>query len=75
MALDVPDGTPDRGKGVVILSIILMILVILATITRIMSKVIAHQNWWWDDLFAILSVVSPFSRIDTYQTPNKHKES
>ncbi|KAE8360260.1 hypothetical protein BDV27DRAFT_42955 [Aspergillus caelatus] len=57
MALDVPDGTPDRGEGVVILSIILMVLIILATITRIMSKIIAHQNWWWDDLFAILSVI------------------
>ncbi|KAB8264370.1 hypothetical protein BDV32DRAFT_145618 [Aspergillus pseudonomiae] len=57
MALDVPDSTPDRGQGVAILSIILMVLIILATVTRIMSKVVAHQNWWWDDLFAILSVV------------------
>lgn len=75
MALDVPDGTPDRGEGVVILSIILMVLITLATITRIMSKIIAHQNWWWDDLFAILSVVSSLVGTNVYSIPNNDQEN
>ncbi|KAI1348230.1 hypothetical protein F5Y01DRAFT_317958 [Xylaria sp. FL0043] len=55
MALDVPDGTPDRGPGLVALCIVLMIFVTTATIGRIASKVVMKQYWWWDDFFALLS--------------------
>ncbi len=58
MALHVPEGTPDRGPGVVVLCIILMILVTIATIGRIASKFVMKQYWWWDDFFALLSLVS-----------------
>ncbi|KAI1826123.1 hypothetical protein F4861DRAFT_537481 [Xylaria intraflava] len=56
MALDVPAGTPDRGPGLVALCIFLMVLVILAIVGRIASKFIVRQYWWWDDLFALLSL-------------------
>ncbi|KAI0189870.1 hypothetical protein F4808DRAFT_445268 [Astrocystis sublimbata] len=54
--LDVPPGTPDRGPGIVVLCIVLMILVTLATIGRVVSKVVMRQYWWWDDFFALLSL-------------------
>jgi hypothetical protein len=57
MALDVPEGTPDRGHGVVQICIALMILTTLSTALRIVSKVVVKQDWWWDDFFAILSLV------------------
>ncbi|KAI1813019.1 hypothetical protein GGS20DRAFT_500455 [Poronia punctata] len=56
MALDVPEGTPDRGPGLVALCVVLIVLTTLATIGRIISKFIVKQYWWWDDLFAILSL-------------------
>ncbi|KAI2615011.1 hypothetical protein GGR54DRAFT_315541 [Hypoxylon sp. NC1633] len=55
MALDVPVGTPDRGPGLVILCSLLIPLVTIVTITRIASKIIVKQRWWWDDFFALLS--------------------
>ncbi|KAI0392746.1 hypothetical protein F5Y17DRAFT_342784 [Xylariaceae sp. FL0594] len=56
MALDVPARTPDRGPGLVALCILLMILSTVTTIGRITSKFLVKQYWWWDDLFAILSL-------------------
>ncbi|KAI0908880.1 hypothetical protein F4823DRAFT_465550 [Ustulina deusta] len=56
MVLHVPEGTPDRGPGVVVLCIILMVLVTIATIGRIASKFVMKQYWWWDDFFALLSL-------------------
>ncbi|GKZ69530.1 hypothetical protein AnigIFM60653_008156 [Aspergillus niger] len=56
MALDIPSGTPDCGEGILITSIILIILTALFTALRVISKVITHQDWWWDDFFAILAL-------------------
>ncbi|KAI1382478.1 hypothetical protein F4677DRAFT_401996 [Hypoxylon crocopeplum] len=56
MALDVPPGTPDRGPGLVTLCVLLIVLVNIATITRIASKFVVKQYWWWDDFFALLSL-------------------
>lgn len=66
MALDVPDGTPDRGPGLVMLCIVLIVFVTIATVGRIASKVVMKQYWWWDDFFALLSYVShkPLRRPD-----------
>ncbi|KAL4998917.1 hypothetical protein BDV10DRAFT_200925 [Aspergillus recurvatus] len=57
MSLDIPDGTPDCGQGVVTLCIIIVALTTLATIIRIISKFVTHQYWWWDDLFAVLALL------------------
>ncbi|KAL4861078.1 hypothetical protein BDV12DRAFT_208419 [Aspergillus spectabilis] len=57
MTLNVPEGTPDRGPGVVTLAIILIILTTIATAIRIASKFVASQQWWWDDFFAVLSFI------------------
>ncbi|KAI1439037.1 hypothetical protein GGR50DRAFT_219995 [Xylaria sp. CBS 124048] len=56
MVLDVPPGTPDRGPGVVLLATVLLVLVIFASLARIASKFVMRQNWWYDDLFAILAL-------------------
>ncbi|KAI1739812.1 hypothetical protein F4680DRAFT_421590 [Xylaria scruposa] len=53
MALDVPPGTSDRGPGLVALCIFLIILVTIATLARIVSKLVVKQYWWWDDFFAL----------------------
>ncbi|OJK03452.1 hypothetical protein ASPACDRAFT_111251 [Aspergillus aculeatus ATCC 16872] len=40
------------------LNIVFIVLTALSTIVRIASKSIAeHSQWWWDDHFAILSLV------------------
>ncbi|KAL4798253.1 hypothetical protein BDV19DRAFT_386537 [Aspergillus venezuelensis] len=57
MSLHVPDNTPDRGQGVVILCIIVIALTILVTLIRILSKVVTKQYWWWDDFFAVLGLL------------------
>ncbi|PWY80871.1 hypothetical protein BO94DRAFT_602288 [Aspergillus sclerotioniger CBS 115572] len=56
MALQVPDNTPDRGQGVVPLSITLIVLTTFFTFFRVLSKFLAHQAWWWDDLFALIAL-------------------
>ncbi|KAI1089062.1 hypothetical protein F5B19DRAFT_495804 [Rostrohypoxylon terebratum] len=56
MALEVPAGTPDRGPGLVIMCALLIVLVCLSAMTRIASKLIVKQPWWWDDFFALVSV-------------------
>ncbi|KAH9897463.1 hypothetical protein F4778DRAFT_743663 [Xylariomycetidae sp. FL2044] len=55
MKIDVPPGTPDRGPGIVILCILLIVLVSIAAIGRITAKLVVKQYWWWDDFFALLS--------------------
>ncbi|KAI0151714.1 hypothetical protein GGR57DRAFT_170850 [Xylariaceae sp. FL1272] len=55
MALDVPNGATNRGPEVVSLCTILIVLVTLATSTRLASKIITKQFWWWDDFFAFLA--------------------
>ncbi|PYH96571.1 hypothetical protein BO71DRAFT_397031 [Aspergillus ellipticus CBS 707.79] len=55
MGLDIPAGTPDRGPGVRALFIVLLVCTTLMTLTRIVSKIVTKQRWWWDDLFALLS--------------------
>ncbi|KAI0475610.1 hypothetical protein GGR56DRAFT_646648 [Xylariaceae sp. FL0804] len=55
MGLDVPAGTPDRGYGVEVMCIFLIIVVTLALAGRVAAKFVTKQYWWWDDLFAILS--------------------
>ncbi|KAI1269309.1 hypothetical protein F5Y18DRAFT_374199 [Xylariaceae sp. FL1019] len=55
MALDVPNGTPDRGPGVALLCIALIVLATVATSARAASKIITKQPWWWDDFFAFLA--------------------
>ncbi|KAL3497006.1 hypothetical protein BJX62DRAFT_245881 [Aspergillus germanicus] len=57
MSLDLPDNTPDRGQGVVILCIIIIALTTLVTIVRIISKFVTRQYWWWDDLFAVFALL------------------
>ncbi|KAJ0417056.1 hypothetical protein BJY00DRAFT_290513 [Aspergillus carlsbadensis] len=57
MSLDLPDNTPDRGQGVVILCIIIIALTTLVTIVRIISKFVTRQYWWWDDIFAVLALL------------------
>ncbi|KAL4738626.1 hypothetical protein BDV11DRAFT_215778 [Aspergillus similis] len=57
MSLDIPEGTPDRGQPIVILAIFLIAITTLITAIRILSKFVAHQNWWWDDLFAVLALL------------------
>ncbi|PYI10691.1 hypothetical protein BO78DRAFT_359851 [Aspergillus sclerotiicarbonarius CBS 121057] len=55
MALQLPDGTPDRGQSVVPLSIVLLLLTTLFTAFRVLGKFITRQAWWWDDLFALIA--------------------
>ncbi|PLB47410.1 hypothetical protein P170DRAFT_388957 [Aspergillus steynii IBT 23096] len=56
MGLHVPPGTPDRGPGLETLLIILIVLTTLMTLVRIVSKFVTRQDWWWDDLFALLAL-------------------
>jgi len=58
MVLDVPQGTPDNGPGVVVMLEILTVLTILVSAARVASKFVVKQYWWWDDFFALLSLVS-----------------
>ncbi|KAJ5232587.1 hypothetical protein N7468_005543 [Penicillium chermesinum] len=55
MGLDIPDGTPNRGPGMMALCILLLVLTTFMTVIRVVSKVITKQSWWWDDWFALLS--------------------
>lgn len=57
MALDIPKDTPDCGEGILITSIFLIILIIIFTVLRVVSKFVTHQDWWWDDFFALLALV------------------
>ncbi|KAL4929922.1 uncharacterized protein BDV17DRAFT_290278 [Aspergillus undulatus] len=57
MPLDVPDGTPDRGEGIVTICILLTVLTSLVTVMRVISKLLTRQYWWWDDFFAVLGYV------------------
>ncbi|RDH19786.1 hypothetical protein M747DRAFT_306058 [Aspergillus niger ATCC 13496] len=61
MALDIPKDTPDCGEGILITSIFLIILIIIFTVLRVVSKFVTHQDWWWDDFFALLAL--PFELI------------
>ncbi|PWY85492.1 hypothetical protein BO83DRAFT_374232 [Aspergillus eucalypticola CBS 122712] len=56
MALDIPFGTPDCGEGIFITTILLIVLITVFTLLRVISKFVAHQDWWWDDFFAILAL-------------------
>ncbi|PYH43219.1 uncharacterized protein BP01DRAFT_270686, partial [Aspergillus saccharolyticus JOP 1030-1] len=55
MDLDIPEGTPNRGPSVQALFIVLLVCTTLMTVTRVVSKIVTKQRWWWDDLFALLS--------------------
>ncbi|KAI0888767.1 uncharacterized protein GGS22DRAFT_62917 [Annulohypoxylon maeteangense] len=56
MALEVPAGTPDRGPGLVVMCALLIVLTSISAVTRVLSKVIVKQPWWWDDFFALISL-------------------
>ncbi|KAJ6172242.1 hypothetical protein N7470_001309 [Penicillium chermesinum] len=73
MGLDIPDGTPNRGPGMMALCILLLVLTTFMTVIRVVSKVITKQSWWWDDWFALLSWVDLRSLLlrSRLQRPNK----
>ncbi|PYI23574.1 hypothetical protein BO86DRAFT_210582 [Aspergillus japonicus CBS 114.51] len=51
--------SPDAKPRLFILNIVFIVLTTLSTTVRIASKSIAdHPLWWWDDHFAILSLLS-----------------
>ncbi|OJI87261.1 hypothetical protein ASPTUDRAFT_74094 [Aspergillus tubingensis CBS 134.48] len=56
MVLDIPKGTPDCGEGIFITSILLIVLITIFTALRVISEFVAHQDWWWDDSFALLAL-------------------
>ena len=53
-----PDPDPNRGTGFAVLSLIMMILPTIAITLRVWSRLtLKSQRFWWDDWFAIASLV------------------
>ncbi|KAJ6020936.1 hypothetical protein N7540_006440 [Penicillium herquei] len=55
MGLEIPAGTPDRGKSLEAFLIVLLVATTLTSAIRIASKIITKQKWWWDDYLALAS--------------------
>ncbi|KAJ5710004.1 hypothetical protein N7493_009596 [Penicillium malachiteum] len=53
MGLEIPAGTPDRGKGLEAFLIVLLVATTLTSVIRITSKIVTKQKWWWDDWLAL----------------------
>ncbi|KAJ5736802.1 uncharacterized protein N7483_001927 [Penicillium malachiteum] len=58
MGLEIPAGTPDRGKALEAFLIVLLVATTITSAIRIASKIITKQKWWWDDYLALASWVS-----------------
>ena len=55
---------PDHGPKVVALSIVMIVLPTIALALRIWSRLPKNQRFWWDDWFAIASLVCATIYLD-----------
>ena len=57
MPMPMPDLTEDRSSLALGVNIFMLILAFLAVGLRLVSRKLSVLPYWWDDLFAVLSLV------------------
>ena len=72
MPKPMPDLRQDRSSLALAINISMLVLAFLAVGLRLVSRELSVLNYWWDDLFAVISLVRIIAIFDHPACANRN---